>query len=219
MAGKNLTNAKRRLLEHLKRAGPSTAPDLALALELTDVAVRQHLQSLQELALVEQAAAPVISSTPASRGRPPTAWALTTEAESVFPDSHAELAVGLIDAAREAFGAEGVMRLVEVRARDQLNMYREAMPREDAPLSKRVRALARLRTKEGYMAQVVQEKPGVFLLIEHHCPICDAAKACQGLCSAELDVFERVLGKGTRVERVEHLLNGGQRCVYRIAST
>ncbi len=71
-------------------------------------------------------------------------------------------------------------------------------------------------TAEGYMAEVVQEKPGRYLLIEHHCPICDAAKCCQGLCRAELDVFRKTLGRGVTIERIEHLLSEGDRCVYRI---
>ena len=83
-------------------------------------------------------------------------------------------------------------------------------------LKKRVETLAALRTAEGYMADVVQEKPGAYLLTEHHCPICEAATSCQGFCNAELDVFRKVLGRGVRIERVKHLLSGGDRCVYRI---
>jgi predicted ArsR family transcriptional regulator len=136
-------------------------------------------------------------------------------AHSIFPDRHADLTVDLIDATRRAFGDDGLMRIVEVRARDQLKLYRRAVP-ASASLRKRVEALARQRTAEGYMAEVVQEKPGTYLLIEHHCPICDAAQRCSGLCAAELDVFRRTLGRGVSVERTTHLLSDGDRCVYRI---
>ncbi len=57
---------------------------------------------------------------------------------------------------------------------------------------------------------------GGYLLVEHHCPICEAATACSGLCAAELDVFQAALGEGARVERVQHLLSGDERCVYRV---
>ena len=66
------------------------------------------------------------------------------------------------------------------------------------------------------MAEVVREKPGVYLLVEHHCPICAAATTCQALCGAELGVFRAVLGPDVTVERTTHLLNDGDRCVYRI---
>ena len=56
-----------------------------------------------------------------------------------------------------------------------------------------------------------------FLLIEHHCPICAAAAECQELCDGELDVFRSALGPEVEVERIEHLLSDGDRCVYRIS--
>ncbi len=86
-----------------------------------------------------------------------------------------------------------------------------------APPARRVEALARQRSAEGYMAEVEQAAAGAFVLVEHHCPICDAATACQGLCRAELTVFRRSLGDGVRVERTRHLLSEGGRCAYRIS--
>jgi predicted ArsR family transcriptional regulator len=58
---------------------------------------------------------------------------------------------------------------------------------------------------------------GRFLLIENHCPICAAAKTCQGFCRSELELFQAAFGADMSVTRQEHLLSGGRRCVYRIA--
>jgi len=157
-----------------------------------------------------------VARSPRGRGRPSILWSVLGEADRALPDSHAELSVGLIRAARRAVGEEGLARIVEVRARDQVNLYRRGLPPPSASLKARVTALAEQRTAEGYMAEVVREKPGVYLLIEHHCPICAAARTCTGICTAELSVFRRVLGAGVRVERTEHLLSEGARCVYRV---
>jgi predicted ArsR family transcriptional regulator len=73
-----------------------------------------------------------------------------------------------------------------------------------------------VRSREGYMASIVEEAKGKFLLIEDHCPICAAAAACQGLCRLELEIFRAVLGPGIVVERIEHILAGARRCAYRI---
>jgi predicted ArsR family transcriptional regulator len=86
-------------------------------------------------------------------------------------------------------------------------------------LEKKLRELARVRTEEGYMAEVRPEEGGGFLLVESHCPICAAASACQGFCSTELDLFRSVLGTGVEVERVEHIVSGDQRCAYRVTPT
>ncbi len=61
-----LSEAKRRLLERLKRLDSATAPELAAEFGLTDTAVRQHLEALEHNGLVERAPA----VTPVGRGRP-----------------------------------------------------------------------------------------------------------------------------------------------------
>lgn len=207
-----VSEAKRRLLDRLKLGTATTAGDLARGLGLTDVAVRQHLLTLEQHGLVLQQ-----PTAPQGRGRPAVMWSLTDLAQSLFPERHAELTVGLIEATRQAVGEEGLGKILDVRAQRQTESYRKTLPPESAPLGKRVEALAVQRTAEGYMAQVFREANGVYVLIEHHCPICDAAKCCLGLCTAELDVFRRVLGPDVSVERTEHLLSGDHRCVYRIS--
>lgn len=210
MTESRLTDAKMALIELIKRQGPIDATNIANQMGLTDVAVRQHLAVLEERAIVEPTLQP-----PKGRGRPTTIWGLTQIAAELFPDRHADLTVDLINATRKALGEEGLLKVIEVRAKDQVKSYRKLLP-VGGTLKKRVEALARQRSAEGYMAEVIKEKPGTFLLIEHHCPICEAAQTCQGLCAAELDVFKRVLGRGVRIERIQHLLSNGDRCVYRI---
>jgi predicted ArsR family transcriptional regulator len=200
-----------RVLEALKTLGASPAGGVARHLGMTAVAARQHLAALADEGLVQQRRQP-----PAGRGRPSAAWSLTRRARALFPDRHGELAVGLIRAIREAGGEETLRRIVEVRARDQLNLYRERVP-AGASLRRRVEALARQRSAEGYMAEVVPAGAGAYILVEHHCPICDAASACQGLCQSELEVFQGVLGDGVEIERTTHLLSGADRCAYRIS--
>ncbi len=205
-----LTDAKRRLLSVLKRTGPSRSPALAEQLNLTEVAVRQHLAALFEMGLVDQQRAE-----PTGRGRPAIEWSLTEAARELFPERHADLTLGLIDATRAALGESGLNKIIAARADAQVAQYR-AQIGASGSLRKRVEALVDIRTREGYMAEFVEEKRGTYLLIENHCPICAAATVCTGLCQAELDVFRRVLGEDTAVERVEYLLTGDRRCAYRV---
>ena len=83
-------------------------------------------------------------------------------------------------------------------------------------LQKRLEQLAAVRTEEGYMARVERDGKG-WLLIEDHCPICVAARTCQGFCRSELQLFQEVVGADATVSREQHLLAGATRCVYRIA--
>jgi predicted ArsR family transcriptional regulator len=201
--------ARERVLHQLKSRGPRSAAEIAQVLGVTAVAVRQQLAALAAEGLVE-------SSDERRRvGRPRRIWRLAPAAQSLFPDTHGELTVDLISAVRATFGDEGLDRLVSVRTRRQLESYRERMPAGRAPLEKRVAALAEIRRREGYMAEWRRAGDG-FLLVENHCPICAAARACQGLCRSELELFSRVLGEDASVERGDWLLAGARRCAYRI---
>jgi len=211
MSDTRLSPAKRRLVDLLKTHGPITTAELAQRLGLTDVAVRQHLHSLEASGLVGQQRVP-----PKGRGRPSLRWSLTNNSDGLFPDRHGELTVGLIDALRNAFGPKGLDKVIKARAQRQIEQYGEIIPAGSTSLKARVNALARQRTAEGYMAEVIVERRGSYLLLEHHCPICEAAKCCTGLCGAELEVFQQALGDDVCVERTSHLLSGDDRCVYRI---
>ncbi len=205
-----LSEAKRRVVDQLKRVGPATAGVIAKTLGLTTVAVRQHLQGLEDQEWVEARTQP-----PQGRGRPSIHWSLTRAADALFPDRHAELTVGLINAAQEAFGEAGLQRLIKVRARDQAADYKRRIP-QNLRIQDRLRRLTDQRTAEGYMAELVERDPGEWLLIEHHCPICEAARRCSGLCAAELQVFRETLGEDVEVERTRHLLAEDDRCAYRV---
>ncbi len=87
---------------------------------------------------------------------------------------------------------------------------------ENPGLKERLEKLASIRSQEGYMAEVQDQEDGSFLLVEKHCPICDAATACLRLCKNELHLFKTVLGESVRIERLEHIVSGGRRCVYSV---
>ncbi len=216
----SVSESKKRILNLLKRGGEQTAGVLAGDLGLTDVAIRQHLLALEAIGLVSPRTKCVEDDDDRGggrgRGRPATLWSLTEVSREYFPERHAELTVGLIEATRTALGEDALLKIIDVRADAQIETYRDRLPPASSPIKQRVKALARLRTNEGYMAEVKKDADGSLLLIEHHCPICDAAKNCMGLCGAELRVFQEALGGDVTVERTQHLLNGQDRCVYRI---
>ena len=209
-----VSGAKRRLLERLKRVDAATAAELAADFGLTSTAVRQHLEDLARTGLVEAATA-----TPSGRGRPAQLWKLTPLAASLFPDRHADLTVSLLESIRETLGEPGIDAVVKARTRTQMAAYRALLPDPEASsVADRVQALARVRSVEGYMAEASGgQGEDSYVLVEHHCPICEAAESCQSLCRGELELFRTVLGDDVTVERTQHLLSGDLRCAYRIS--
>jgi predicted ArsR family transcriptional regulator len=200
---------RRAIVKLLKTEGPLDSTRLAKRLGLTAMAVRQHLYALQKEGLVTAEERPV------PIGRPAKYWQLTREADSLFPEAYAELNVALIDAVKDTFGVEGLSRVLVSRCRRQQSDYAKRIRPGDS-LKKKLTELARVRTEEGYMAEVKRGDDRSYLLVENHCPICAAANACQGFCTTELDLFRSVLGPDVKVERVEHIISGDQRCAYRV---
>jgi len=201
---------RRAITKLLKTEGPIDSAQLAQRLGLTAMAVRQHLYVLQREGLVASEERPV------PIGRPAKFWRLTREADHLFPEAYAELSVALIDSVKDAFGQEGLERVLTSRCARQRVDYGKRIKLHDS-LDRKLAELAKVRTEEGYMAEVRKEDDGSFLLVENHCPICAAANACQGFCSTELDLFRSVLGPGVTVERAEHIIKGDNRCVYRVS--
>lgn len=210
LAESTSVRTRRAIVKRLKQEGALDAETLASHFNITAMAVRQHLYALQKEGLVayQEEARPM--------GRPAKLWHLTPAADRFFPDRYAELTLGLINSMKEAFGEAGLDRLLEVRTREQIQAYRAIVP-HNALLQQRLEALAEQRTDEGYMAEVMAQADGTFLLAEKHCPICAVATACTGLCRMELEIFQAALGEDATIKRIEHILNGDRRCVYQVA--
>ena len=200
-----------RILLYLKTKGPSAAAQIAKRLNVTAMAVRQHLYALRDDGLVTYA------DEHRKIGRPARIWRITEKAQARFPDSHAELTVEMLAIIRATFGERGIDRIVTERTRIQTKAYSERLRAAGKSLEARVNALAKIRAEQGYMAEASRTRDGSFLLIENHCPICAAATTCQGLCREERNLFSTVLGEGVSVERTDHILAGARRCAYRIA--
>ncbi|WP_321389185.1 metalloregulator ArsR/SmtB family transcription factor [Emcibacter sp.] len=205
---KNTQKTKEKILDLLKEQGPQEAPALAESLGITAMAVRQHLYDLEADDIVETVCCP------RPRGRPGKIWQLTEKSNELFPDSHSEFAVGLIHSIRETFGEEGMDKLLELRATEQVEAYRKELA-NIAGLSDRLEKLAALRSREGYMANVLPgDEPDQYLLVENHCPVCEAARECSGICARELQVFEELMGDDVAIYRTDHIIKGARRCAY-----
>src|SRR5215216_2028802 len=148
---------RRAIAKLLKTEGPIDSAQLAERLGLTAMAVRQHLYALEREGLVTSETRPV------PIGRPAKFWRLTREADHLFPEAYAELSVALIDSVKDAFGEEGLERVLTSRcARQRVDYGKRIRPQD--PLERKLDELAKVRTEEGYMAEIRRAENGSFLL-------------------------------------------------------
>ncbi|MFJ9411882.1 helix-turn-helix transcriptional regulator [Streptomyces sp. NPDC101393] len=199
----------RSILDH----GPSTAAELALRLELTQAAVRRHLDALAAEGVVEPREKRVYGAR--TRGRPAKAFALTDCGRDAFDQSYDELASDALRwIAQSAGGGEkgeaAVAAFARARLAGQAEGYREAV--EAARPEARTQALAEALTADGYAA-TARSAPNSQLgeqLCQHHCPVAHVAEQYPQLCEAETEVFSRLLG--THVQRLATIAHGDGVC-------
>ncbi|MBO8190806.1 ArsR family transcriptional regulator [Streptomyces oryzae] len=205
----------RSILDH----GPSTAAELALRLELTQAAVRRHLDALVTEGVVEARAKRVYGSR--GRGRPAKVFALTDCGRDAFDQAYDQLAADALRwIARTAGGGEvgeaAVAAFARARVEAQAEKYHEAL--ESVPPEDRARALARALSEDGYAAtaRAAPAQAGE-QLCQHHCPVAHTAEQFPQLCEAETEVFSRLLG--THVQRLATIAHGDGVCTTFIPRT
>ena len=196
------------VLMQLKNKGALTSGAIAESLTMTSMGARQHLLRLEQQGMVSS------FMQKAKVGRPKQLWQLTAKAHATFPNRHADLTMHLIDSVKVVYGDEGLEKLIAVRENKILSDY-QAQLADETELADKLTKLAHLRCQEGYIATIEQISDKEYLLIENHCPICNAAKQCQNFCRSELDIFQQCVGNEIEVTREEYLLSGDRRCVYK----
>jgi len=180
--------------------------ELAEALPISQMGIRQHLAILESENLVEY------FREKQKRGRPLHIYRLTEEANRLFPTTYANFAVGLLHEVAKFNGPDFINKVFKERMKSQLHTYQKQLHGKDLP--GRVKELARIRDEEGYMASFGEDEDD-YVLIEHNCPIAVIAQEYPHVCEIELRLFRQSLG--AKVVREEYLMQGSHRCCYRIA--
>lgn len=209
----HLPTTQSQLVQRLKARGPQSIKILAAQLELTTMGVRQHLAQLLAQGYVKHA-----QLSHQTRGRPVTLWKLTQRGHELFADAHATLAVTFIEEATRRVGLGEIAQWIASTGDLALARYQSQLPDPAEDLNATLEALCVQRSAEGFMAEL-RLTPSGWLLIENHCPLAAAAKACAAFCADELHLFKALLAPHAQVERGDHLLSGSRRCAYRIQAT
>lgn len=194
-----------RILEHLKRRGSGTIPEMAEALELSVETVRTHLKSLGSEGLVERR-----GRRRKGPGRPEILYGLTEASHALFPNQEGELLQELA-----AFlQAEGQADLLRGFFDDQAERRRAAVRERLEGLGddQRIEEVARVLTEEGFMAEVSLDEQGEKLLRLCNCPIRNLVDVTKAPCRSELSFVREMLGK--RLVRVRYIPAGDDSCCY-----
>ncbi|MFL0557239.1 helix-turn-helix transcriptional regulator [Paenibacillus barengoltzii] len=197
-------STRERILHLMKTAGPLSAKELTTELQITEMAVRRHLGTMERDGLIESK---MVRQT---AGRPTAVYGLTELAEGLFPKRYHSLTLDLLDELAEESGEVMVDRLFDRRKEKLSRKYMAEM--QGKSLTEKVRTLSEIQNDNGYMTELQETDGGEYVLMEHNCPISQIANRYNHACDCELKLFESLLDAD--VERTECLAQQGRKCVY-----
>ena len=200
-----------RVSRLLLERGAATATELGLALGLSPVGIRRHLEAMLADGLVQARERTVRG--PRGRGRPAKVFTLTDVAREAFPHTYDGLATAALRWIAVTSGPQGVAEFAHTQVSALEERCRTALAEAgDDPLA-RAEALAEALTAEGYAAGASTIASGG-QLCQHHCPVAHVAAEFPQLCEAETQVISRLVG--THVQRLATIANGDGVCTTHI---
>jgi len=204
--GSQPTPAEIKVLHHLKRVRASGAKQIATFLNVTPVAVRQHL------ALLEKAGLVATSLDRRRTGRPAYLYSLTDRAGAFFPNEYVDFVNRLLGAIVQLDGEGKVATIFKQMKKNAVTQHRPRMAGKS--FEERVVEMAKIQNESGYMVDWRQLDDNTFELTEHNCAILQVARNCPQACECELRMMQELLG--AKVNRQEHIVKGDSSCRYMI---
>lgn len=200
------------VLAMLVREGEATAADLAAALGVSVQAMRRHLRSLEEDALVEA------SASAAGPGRPTNHWRLTSRGQEHFGDGSETFALGLLHSMAANLPPDTIATLMALQAEEKSRHYRTQIG--TGSLENRLERLTELRRAEGYVAEMLPDSSpdspsAAWMIREHHCSVMRIAEEFPQVCDQELQLL-RLTFPDCEIERVHWRLKEGHSCGFRL---
>lgn len=186
----------------LLRQGEATVSDLAEALDLTDNAIRSHLTKLERDELVYPS-----GKRPGVR-KPETLYALTPEAEQLFPKAYHLLFNTLLEALHTRLPSAEVEQLLREVGRS----LAEDLPTSGEGRSIRSRSEVAVEVLEdlGGLAEL-QESEDQFVIRGYSCPLAAAVKEHPEVCQLAEALLAGIIGRPVH-EMCDR--NGEVRCAF-----
>lgn len=205
----NQVSTRDQILSLLKVNKQLTVSEMANHLEITEMAVRRHLNTLERdniiaTTLVRQA-----------MGRPTNVYFLTKTGQEMFPRNYATLTVDLLRDIEDLSGKEMVQQLFE-RRKERLKEKYGSRITDELTLDEKITELARLQNEHGYMVELDKDAEGSYIFKEYNCPISEIAKEYPIACSCELSLFQELLGTDQVDCEICMAVDSEPHCFYKI---
>jgi len=174
------------ILSSIKRGQGKAVGEIARELGVSYMGVKQHCETMVNKGLLEA------FRRPRPVGRPEKIYRLTAKAQGLFPQAGASLALDLLKAVGEVFGASEPEKLLFTYFQGRAQYYKSKV--KGKSVVERATAFAKLREAEGCISHVAYDKEKGFRIEEYHHPLADLCRVYPILLKAEERMVEQVVG-------------------------
>ncbi|MFA9560041.1 helix-turn-helix transcriptional regulator [Evansella sp. AB-rgal1] len=206
------TSTRDHILGLIKKRKQLTVSVIALELDITEMAVRRHLNTLERDGIVET------TLLRQAMGRPTHVYQLSHTGEETFPRDYGTLAVELLDDLMDLDGIEKVEELFKKRRERQRKRFEKRIG-IGKTLEEKVQELAQLQNEQGFMVEITHEEDGSIIFKEYNCPIAAVAKQFPMICESELLLFKEVLDTEDIECKMCIATGHDPHCYYKIRNT
>jgi predicted ArsR family transcriptional regulator len=199
------TSTKDRILDLLKKEVSLSVNDFTEQLQITHMAVRKHLATLEKDGLILS----VERKQP--MGRPLQLYSLTQKGEKVFPKNYEGITLEFLKDIEEIHGEDSIHLLFKKREDRLTTEYSTRLKTQSMP--DKLNEIVKIQNEKGYMASASQIDEHSFELIEYNCPIYSVAQEYKMACHCETEMFKKVVGTD-QVHRTTCKTDGDNHCKF-----
>jgi len=196
---------RQRIIDLLRKQGQATVEELAEWVELTQMAVRHHLNVLQAESLIE------VSHTKRQRGpgRPVQVYSLTNKARKLYPQEYVQLTDLLVQEIIARIGQDGIIDIFNSLA---ARLVKDAPPpREAQAFEERLDDVVGFLREKGYVVEW-ERMNGQYMIYHLDCPYRQFAQRHQEICLMDSKILEDTLNVTPR--RISCIASQDDKCAY-----
>ena len=195
------------MIRHLKHSPGMTVGELAAAMKMSYMGVKQHCVELEKKGYLDTFRRPV------PHGRPEKLYRLTGKLDPLFPAVTPVMLLEILSLAERIFGPAAPEKMLHTWFHEKAERWALKLEKETLLENKAI-VLARLRSADGHMCVVETDSSGTLRLVDYHVPLAEIMEKYTVISEVERDVIERLLGHP--VERAMEVHSGLRRVIFRI---
>lgn len=186
------------ILDLLKRSTGLPVKELAKALKMSYMGVKQHCVELEKKGFLDT------WRRSGEVGRPEKLYRLTAKSASFYPEAGNEMTLEILQSIQQIYGPTAPDKLLFAHFAKKTEAYLKKI--KGHSISERATAFAKMRNEEGYCSEVAYDPKDGFRIVEFHHPMKEIATAFPSIRQMETQMIQKILMTG--VQRVEEKASG-----------